>query len=122
MVGAAVALLLSLGMAAGAGSENRRLPACPQHSVCLWKSPSPNEEDKRYVVKGSGVTNLPDRFNNKVSIAYNGRQRSAILYAGRNGNGASLCVPPDDSSGDLGEVAFNDRTSSVRLQKLSTTC
>jgi hypothetical protein len=121
-VGMLAALVLALAMAATVGGTERRLPACPDGSVCLWKSPSPNEDSKRYVVKGAGVTNLPHKFNNKVSIAYNGRGRIAILHAGRNGNGDSRCVPPMDSSGDLSGVDFDNKTSSVRLSRNATAC
>jgi hypothetical protein len=121
-VAVAAVLSFSLAMAAGAGSEQRRLPGCPERSVCLWKTPTPSEDDKRYSVKGTGITNLPDGFNNKVSIAYNNRGRIAILYAGRNGNGDSHCVAANDSSGNLADVAFDNRTSSVRLHKTSTKC
>jgi hypothetical protein len=117
---AAFALTLAIGGAAVGGAERTLIPSCPTATLCLYSGD--NYAGKRVKIDEPGLSNVPDSLNNKASSFYNRRSKTVRLYAGRNGNGDSLCYPPQFQNPSLGFDSFDNRASSTRLSRKQTTC
>jgi peptidase inhibitor family I36 len=117
---AAFALTLAVGGAAVGGAERTLIASCPTATLCLYSGQ--DYAGKRVKIDEPGLSNVPDRLNNKASSFYNRRAKIVVLFAGRNGNGDSLCYSPQFQNPSLAFDSFGDRVSSVRLSRNATTC
>ncbi len=113
-LGVLVVALLAMGGAtqtSGAADPKRGLCA---GKLCLFAGTLGTEERVNFTALG--ISNrLAKKMDNEASSVYNDRDGVAIIYAGRNGNGAKLCLESGDAFSDMSEINFDNKASSTRL-------
>ena len=95
------------------GAADPKRGACAG-KLCLFNGTIATEERVNFTALGLS-NRLAKKMDNKASSVFNDREGVAIIYAGRNGNGARLCLETGDAYGDMSEVNFDNKASSTRL-------